>query len=68
MTVSVPLVPIGTGGPPVRVTSVDQVALEARAAALATRSIKTSSKRAALHLTIRCIDLTTLEGLSLIHI
>jgi len=62
MTVSVPLVPIGTAGPPVRVTSVDQVALEARAAALATRSIKTSSKRAALHLAIRCMDLTTLEG------
>ena len=62
MTVSVPLVPIGPAGPPVRVTSVDQVALEARAAALATRSIKTSSKRAALHLAIRCIDLTTLEG------
>ena len=29
---------------------------------MATRSIKTTSKRAALHLSIRCMDLTTLEG------
>ncbi|MBS1265325.1 MAG: Deoxyribose-phosphate aldolase [Acidimicrobiaceae bacterium] len=43
-------------------TPVDAVSLEARAAALCTRSIKTTSKRAALHTTIRCIDLTTLEG------
>ncbi|MBT3249063.1 MAG: deoxyribose-phosphate aldolase [Actinobacteria bacterium] len=43
-------------------TSVDQVALEARAKSLTTRSIKTTSKRAALHLSIRCMDLTTLEG------
>ncbi|MDP6481081.1 MAG: deoxyribose-phosphate aldolase [Acidimicrobiales bacterium] len=44
-------------------TPVDAVSLEARAAALCTRSIKTTSKRAALHTTIRCIDLTTLEGI-----
>jgi deoxyribose-phosphate aldolase len=41
---------------------VDQVGAEARAAALATRSIKTSSKRFALDLAIRMVDLTTLEG------
>lgn len=46
----------------VRVASVDEVGLEARAAALGTRSIKTSSKLAALDLAVRCIDLTTLEG------
>ena len=44
------------------VTPVDEVTLEARAASLATRSIKRDSKRAALHLAIRCMDLTTLEG------
>ena len=42
--------------------SVDQVALETRASSLATRSIKTDSKRAALELSIKCMDLTTLEG------
>ena len=62
MTIQSPLVPVGTDGPPVTVTPVDAVALEVRAAALATRSIKKESKRAALHLTIRCMDLTTLEG------
>ncbi|RMH81827.1 MAG: deoxyribose-phosphate aldolase [Actinomyces sp.] len=36
--------------------------VEARAARLATRSIKTTSKRAALELAIACMDLTTLEG------
>ena len=41
---------------------VDQVGAEARAAALATRSIKKASKQYALDLAIRCIDLTTLEG------
>lgn len=46
-----------------RVTPVDEVAIEARAKALSTRSIKKSSKRAALNLTISCIDLTTLEGM-----
>jgi len=61
MTASPAFLPT-TGGGPVRTTPVDAVALEARAAALCTRSIKTTSKRAALHTTIRCIDLTTLEG------
>ena len=42
--------------------SVDQVALETRANSLATRSIKNDTKRAALELSIRCMDLTTLEG------
>jgi deoxyribose-phosphate aldolase len=41
---------------------VDQVGAEARAATLATRSIKTSAKAWALDLAIRMIDLTTLEG------
>ncbi len=41
---------------------VDAVGLEARAAALGTRSIKTSSKAYALDLAISMIDLTTLEG------
>ena len=45
-----------------RVGSVDAVALEARAAALAGRSIKKQSKLLALDLAIRVIDLTTLEG------
>lgn len=43
-------------------TGVDAVGLEARAAALATRSIKTTSKVWALDTIIRLIDLTTLEG------
>ena len=43
-------------------TGVDAVGLEARAAALATRSIKTTSKAWALDTIIRLIDLTTLEG------
>ena len=41
---------------------VDQVGAEARAAGLATRSIKTSAKAFALDLAIRMVDLTTLEG------
>src|SRR4051812_31233183 len=41
---------------------VDQVGAEARAAMLATRSIKTTAKAWALDLAIRMIDLTTLEG------
>jgi deoxyribose-phosphate aldolase len=40
----------------------DAVMLEARAASFAKRSIKTESKRVAIDLAIRCIDLTTLEG------
>jgi deoxyribose-phosphate aldolase len=46
---------LGRGG-------VDQVGVEERAAALATRSIKKAAKLWALDLAIRCIDLTTLEG------
>jgi deoxyribose-phosphate aldolase len=46
-----------------RVTSVDAVGLEERAASLASRSIKRESKLWALDLAIRCIDLTTLEGM-----
>jgi deoxyribose-phosphate aldolase len=41
---------------------VDAVGLEQRAASLATRSIKTSSKRWALDTIVSLIDLTTLEG------
>ncbi|WP_265447855.1 deoxyribose-phosphate aldolase [Flexivirga meconopsidis] len=41
---------------------VDQVGLEGRAAALATRSIKTDSKAWAIDTAIGMIDLTTLEG------
>ena len=43
-------------------SGVDAVGLEARAAKLATRSIKRSSKLAALDLAIAMVDLTTLEG------
>ena len=42
---------------------VDQVGAEARAASLATRSIKTTAKEFALDLAIRMVDLTTLEGM-----
>jgi deoxyribose-phosphate aldolase len=41
---------------------VDAVGLEARAAALGTRSIKTTAKAYAIDLAISLIDLTTLEG------
>ncbi len=41
---------------------VDQVGAEARAAALGTRSIKTTAKAFALDLAVRMVDLTTLEG------
>ncbi len=43
-------------------SGVDAVGLEARAAALSTRSIKTTSKAWALDTIIGLIDLTTLEG------
>ncbi|HZA87734.1 MAG TPA: deoxyribose-phosphate aldolase [Acidimicrobiales bacterium] len=43
-------------------SGVDQVGLEARAAGLATRSIKTTAKAFALDLAVRMVDLTTLEG------
>jgi deoxyribose-phosphate aldolase len=45
-----------------RIPAVDAVGLEARAAALTGRSIKKATKLAALDLAIRCMDLTTLEG------
>jgi deoxyribose-phosphate aldolase len=41
---------------------VDQVGAEARAAGLATRSIKTTAKAWAIDTSIRMVDLTTLEG------
>jgi deoxyribose-phosphate aldolase len=41
---------------------VDKVGIEARAAALGTRSVKTSAKAWAIDLAIRMVDLTTLEG------
>lgn len=41
---------------------VDQVGAEERAARLATRSVKTSAKAAAIDLAISMVDLTTLEG------
>jgi deoxyribose-phosphate aldolase len=50
------------GGRLPRVGAVDAVALEARAAELAKRSIKRESKIFALELAIRMMDLTTLEG------
>ncbi|HUN23699.1 MAG TPA: deoxyribose-phosphate aldolase [Anaerolineales bacterium] len=43
--------------------TVDQIQVEARAAGFTTRSIKNESKRAALALITRMIDLTTLEGM-----
>ncbi len=41
---------------------VDQVGTEARAAGLATRSIKRDAKLQALEMAVRMVDLTTLEG------
>jgi deoxyribose-phosphate aldolase len=41
---------------------VDQVGAEARAAMLATRSVKTTAKAWAIDVAIRMVDLTTLEG------
>jgi deoxyribose-phosphate aldolase len=49
-------------GPLLRLTGVDQVGVEQRAAALATRSIKRETKVAALKLAVSVVDLTTLEG------
>jgi deoxyribose-phosphate aldolase len=45
-----------------RIGAIDQVAVEARAAELAKRSIKREAKLWALELALRCCDLTTLEG------
>lgn len=44
------------------VPTVDEVTVTERVASLGTRSIKKESKRAALELAIRMMDLTTLEG------
>ncbi len=44
------------------VPSVDQVGVEERAGSLSRRSIKRGSKLAALELSVRMMDLTTLEG------
>lgn len=44
------------------VPTVDEVTVAERVASLSTRSIKRESKRAALELSIRMMDLTTLEG------
>src|SRR5215470_7164726 len=60
MAVSVYLAHLGSLMRGVR--SVDQVGAEERAAELAKRSIKKTSKLWALDLAIRCMDLTTLEG------
>ncbi|MFO1051643.1 MAG: deoxyribose-phosphate aldolase [Planctomycetota bacterium] len=46
-----------------RVPPVDAVALETRAAELATRSIKKESKRQGLEMVVAMTDLTTLEGM-----
>src|ERR1043166_6915828 len=48
--------------PEFRVPPVDAVALETRAAELATRSIKQAAKVRGLQLAIAAMDLTTLEG------
>lgn len=45
------------------VPSVDEVGVGERVAALSTRSIKREAKAQALHLAIRMMDLTTLEGI-----
>jgi deoxyribose-phosphate aldolase len=60
MAITVPLAHLGLLMRGAR--SVDQVGAEERAAELAKRSIKRSSKLWALDLAIRCMDLTTLEG------
>ena len=60
MAIATPLAHLGSlmGG----VRSVDQVGVEERAASLAKRSIKKASKVWALRMSIRMMDLTTLEG------
>ena len=60
MAIAAPLTHLGSlmGG----VRTVDQVAVEERAAALGKRSIKKASKVWALRMAIRMMDLTTLEG------
>ncbi len=44
-------------------SGVDKVGVEERSAKLATRSIKTNAKKEGIDLSIRMIDLTTLEGM-----
>ena len=62
-----PVTTVTIAGPGLRrfldgLPGVDSVGAEARAAVLASRSIKTTAKRLALDLAISMIDLTTLEG------
>ncbi|MEU1789699.1 deoxyribose-phosphate aldolase [Streptomyces sparsogenes] len=62
-----PLLPGSTGNASLRaflhgLPGVDEVGARARAAGLATRSIKTTAKARAIDLAIRMVDLTTLEG------
>ncbi|MEU9794259.1 deoxyribose-phosphate aldolase [Streptomyces sparsogenes] len=64
---TVPLLPGSTGNASLRaflhgLPGVDEVGARARAAGLATRSIKTTAKARAIDLAIRMVDLTTLEG------
>jgi deoxyribose-phosphate aldolase len=61
------LAELGRGGPALRgflrgLPGVDQVGVEARAAMLASRSIKSTAKAFAIDLAISMLDLTTLEG------
>ncbi len=63
VSASQPFAPRTRSGVSLRMTSVDEVGIEARAKSFSTRSIKARSKRGALHLAISCIDLTTLEGM-----
>jgi deoxyribose-phosphate aldolase len=55
-------VPTVGRGPLLRLTGVDQVGVEERAATLAKRSIKADAKLTALRLAVSVMDLTTLEG------
>jgi deoxyribose-phosphate aldolase len=55
--------PAGAATIVARTTPVDAVGLEERAAGLGKRSIKRESKLWGLDLAIRCMDLTTLEGM-----
>src|SRR5580693_6121724 len=62
-----PVTTVTIAGPDLRrfldgLPGVDSVGAEARAAMLASRSIKTTAKRWALDLAVSVIDLTTLEG------
>ena len=66
-TLSSPLADVGRDDATLRrflhgLPGVDQVGVEARAASLATRSIKTTAKAWAIDTAISMVDLTTLEG------